>query len=140
MTAVREAASLLQSFPDLTTVKFFIGSQATLRTFQADFITSKLALQAANLLNAIPAQNVFLVWTKAHIGNPGNERADSLAKAGSLLQQPLAIPTPRASVRANVKDTILGMWAREWQAYPGARQTKIFHPHYDSSLSKALLH
>ena len=82
---------------------------------------------------------MLLVWTKAHIGNPGNERADALAKAGSLLQQLLAIPTPRASVRANVKDTILDMWAREWQAYAGACQTKIYHPQHDPTLSKALL-
>ena len=60
MTAVREAASILRSVPDLTTVKFFIDSQATPRTFQADFITSKLALQTITLLNYIPAQNVLV--------------------------------------------------------------------------------
>ena len=103
LDAIREAAALLAAMQGLTTVKFFVDSQAALRTFQSDFITSKLALQTIIILNSIPADQVTLVWTKAHVGNPCNEAADKLAKEGTTLQHPLTIPAPVANIKACIK-------------------------------------
>ena len=139
LTAIREAGGLLGASVGLTTVKFFVDSQAALRTFQSDFITSKLALQTITLLNAIPATSVVLVWTKAHIGNPGNERADELAKAGSRKAEMLAIPSPRASLKASLKSHFTHLWNREWSLCPKGRQTKLYHPSHDQSKSNQLI-
>ena len=139
LTAIREAAAILTEFSDLSTVKFFVDSQAALRTFQADYITSKLALQTITMLNNIPAHQVVLVWTKAHVGNPGNERADQLAKAGTAHDLALAIPTPRSSIKASIKCHFKAIWLREWHRYPDARQTKLYHLQLDASKSKELI-
>lgn len=139
LAAIKEAAALLNVMTDLTTVKFYVDSQAALRTLQSDFITSKLALQTYHLHNTIPAQHVVLVWTKAHVGTEGNEQADKLAKEGTTLNSPLAIPAPRASIKASIKQLLHASWDREWTLYPKARQTKLYHPHYDKQKSNELI-
>ena len=139
LTAIREAAALLGAMEGLTRVKFFVDSQAALRTLQSDFITSKLALQTITTLNTIPATSVVLVWTKAHIGNEGNERADTLAKEGTRLPNPLAIPAPSAHIKMSIKHYFLHIWEREWKSCPEARQTKIYHPSIDKQKSNQLI-
>ena len=139
LTAIREAAALLGAFHSLTTVKFFVDSQAALRTLQSDIITSKLALQTITLLNAIPAHSVVLVWTKAHVGFAGNEKADELAKAGTLLPNPLAIPAPTASIKASLRDHFVHLWNREWTLCPKGRQTKLYHPQLHAPTSNKLI-
>ena len=139
LAAVKEAAALLHAFHNLTSVKFFVDSQAALRTFQSDFITSKLALQTITNLNNIPAPHVTLVWTKAHVGNAGNEKADQLAKAGTLLPNPLAIPSPRSSLKNSLTQFFHTVWNREWVLYPDARQTKLYHPQRSPTQSRQLI-
>ena len=51
--AIKEAAQILATWNDLTTIKIFVDSQAALRTLQADFIKSKLALQMIDALNQV---------------------------------------------------------------------------------------
>ena len=139
LSAIREAAALLRTMQGLGSVKFFVDSQAALRTLQSDFITSKLALQTIYSLNDIPASSIVLVWTEAHIGNYGNEKADALAKAGTMLPNPLAIPVPASNIKKSIKDLITSRWCREWESHDEARQTKIYHPTLVPQISKQLL-
>ena len=139
LTAIREAASLLAVMQNLTTVKFFVDSQAALLTFQSDFITSKLALQTIVMINTITADHIEFVWTKAHIGTEGNERADALAKEGTRLPNPLAIPQPKSNVKHSILAVIRNTWQREWNAHDQARQTKIYHNNLDQTKSKQLI-
>ena len=111
--AIKEAALILANIPDLTTIKFYVDSQAALRTFQADFIKSKLALQTIHALNKVPHQLMIFVWTKAHVGTPGNEEADRLAKAGSKLTDIHEIPVPACSTKDIVDRGIRALWQSE---------------------------
>ena len=139
LTAIREAAAILGAFRGLTSVKFFVDSQAALRTLQSDFITSKLALQTITLLNSIPAERVVLVWTKAHVGNPGNDKADELAKSGTTLPHALAIPAPKASMKLSIREHFVRQWNEEWDKCGKGRQTKLYHPTLDVSKSNKLI-
>ena len=139
IAAIREAAAILGAFRNLTVVKFFVDSQAALRALQSDHITSKLTYQTITLLNGIPAESVSFVWTKAHIGCAGNEKADTLAKEGTKLPHALAIPTPRASSKASIKQYFIRLWDKEWLLCPKGRQTKLYHPKHDPSKSNKLI-
>ena len=111
--AIKEAALLLAAIPDLTTVKFFVDSQAALRTFQAPFLKSKLAYQTILALNQVKHEQMIFVWTKAHVGNPGNEQADQLAKDGSTLPDIHQIPAPACSTAQLVEQSIRSLWQTE---------------------------
>ena len=125
--AIKEAAEILQGIPNLTTVKFFVDSQAALRSFHKAFITSKLVLQTAIELNNINASSVTFVWTKAHIGTDGNEHADRLAKIGTTLDDIRQVPKPATSDDA-LEEGIRERWEREWDLRHDCRQSKLFFP------------
>ena len=114
MAAICEAAKVLQQSTDLTSVKFFVDSQAALRTFQK-VVKSKIALQTIHELNKIDHQSMIFVWTKAHIGTTGNEEADVLAKEGSRLpdEDILNIPSPSCEIKNSIDRRIRILWQRE---------------------------
>ena len=113
MMAIREAARILATIPNLTSVKVYVDSQAALRTFQADYITSKLALQTIQILNTVVAKPLVFVWTKAHVGTFGNEKADRLAKAGTELEEIQDIPRPACEITNSLAEHILSLWDKE---------------------------
>lgn len=94
--AIREATYVAQQMPNLTDIKFFVDSQAVLRALQGGMVKSKLVLQTMTALNGIQARSITFVWTKAHIGIHGNEKADNMAKAGTELAGDLILHTPSA--------------------------------------------
>ena len=113
MFAIREAAKLLADIPNLTSVKVYVDSQAALRTFQQFTITSKLALETINILNTVSATQMIFVWTKAHVGTHGNEKADRLAKAGTELEHISEIPKPACEVKHQIDEYIHTLWQKE---------------------------
>ena len=61
-------------------------SQASLDALDKETINSKTVLTCIEALNLLGSNNdLDLKWIKAHVGNPGNETADSLAKMGTTL-------------------------------------------------------
>ena len=137
--AIREAARILITIPDISHVKFFVDSQAALRALHNVMITSKLVLQTVHMLNQIHAQSIVFVWTKAHIGNFGNETADRLAKAGTKLTQIMDIPLPADSMKDTLIQGIRKRWDEEWSAHPKCRQSKLFQPAQDAEKASAVI-
>ena len=113
MMAIKQAAMFLQTLSDLTSVKVFVDSQAALRTFQAICLKSKLAFQTITELNKVQHQSMIFVWTKAHVGNPGNEEADRLAKEGTKLDTITDVPAPACSAGAIIEKGIRALWQGE---------------------------
>ena len=113
VVAIREAAAALTDIHNLTTVKFFVDSQAALRTLQSPFIKSKVVLQMIQQLNMIKHDSLVFVWTKAHVGNKGNEKADQLAKAGTIIEDITDIPPPACELKALLDRRIRAVWQQE---------------------------
>ena len=84
---------------------------------------------------------VTLVWTKAHVGNTGNKRADTLAKEGPCSDSHPDVVEyyPRSYEENLIKDMIREEWTREWKEHPQARQTKHFFPELLPRNSKEII-
>ena len=112
--AIREAAIILQQYHDLSSIKFFVDSQAALKTFQAIFLKSKVALDMIQELNKIKhSAPLVFVWTKAHVGTEGNEEADRLAKEGTKLTEITIIPEPSCNLKDKIDREIRSIWQTE---------------------------
>ena len=139
VTAIKEAAYLLKNMIDFTEVKFFVDSQAALKALAADTLSSKLVHNTLVELNSIPAQDIKLVWTKAHIGTEGNEKADQLAKKGTELPNTTPTPLPTTALKELLDKNLRKTWNIEWQTYDEARQSKIFIASHDKTKANHLL-
>ncbi len=66
----------------------------------------------------------------AHRGHDGNELADHLAKSGALCLPSITdtLPPPMSRTKTLVKESLMTVWEREWQACPKGRTTKGFFP------------
>ena len=111
--AIKQAAKELQRIPDLTSVKFYVDSQAALRSFQATFLRSKLAFQMIEAVNGVKHDSFTFVWTKAHIGTEGNERADALAKEGTKLDTITRTPIPACEAKNAIDRGVRTLWQKE---------------------------
>ena len=139
--AIREAARVLQVMPSLTHVKLFVDSQAVLRAMQGLNIHSKLLHQTIQELNKITASSITFVWTKAHIGTFGNEKADKMAKAGAELPDHAILQTPSSNcnLKHKIAEKIATLWQTEWDMYPEARQSKLYLSPDDQQLAKTTI-
>ena len=67
-------------------ITFYSDSQASLSALNKLTIKSHTVEKCINTLNELGKKNkIHLRWVKAHVGIPGNEIADFLAKRGSSL-------------------------------------------------------
>ena len=120
-------------------IKIFSDSQAAVLALANQKITSKIVAQTVLSLNTLAnkVHRVELEWIKAHEGNPGNERADKLARAA--VNEPLVtdLITPSwAAFKMLLKEKIYTKWKEKWLLDPAYRMTKIFYPEPNSIKAK----
>ena len=70
-------------------------------------------------------RKVNLVWVPAHVGIPGKEKADSLAKAATTREQiERWIPASIKDVKRSVARNIIQQWQTRWAADPRSHHHK----------------
>ena len=143
MWAIQKAATWLHSnkiqHEDIT---IHSDSQASIDALNKVTIHSKTVLACVEALNLLGGNNKLgLIWVKAHVGNPGNETADSLAKRGTTLGDGKVegVFDPIVNQKTNIKKFYTRRWNIQWKQYPEARQTKIWFPQTDKHKSKEIL-
>ena len=105
-------------------------------------INSDTVDKCLNALNALGKKNkVHLRWVKAHVGIPGNEIADFLAKKGSSIGHGHSeeLLVPKANQKREIFNYFKLKWSKAWNLYKEARQTKIWFPKPDPKKSFKLL-
>ena len=123
-------------------IKIFCDSQAAIKAVNAREIRSRAVLEAIGALNELAsvAKSVTIVWIKAHVNHIGNEKADMLAKNGAegRGRNDFVLP-PRILTKNKLQAASDMEWQQAWDAYPHARQTKLFLSKISSSFSEAAL-
>ena len=126
MLAIREAAKMIANLTNITTVKFYVDSQAALRALQNPRVKSNLAMDTINEINKIRSRLTIFVWTKAHVGTVGNEKADELAKAGTTKEQIIDVPRAQCNFKTTLNTKLREIWNYEWLECQQARQSKLY--------------
>ena len=143
VTAIKKSAQmLLDRGWENKSITFYSDSQASLAALNKLTIKSDTVEKCLNTLNDLGNKNkVHLRWVKAHVGIPGNETADFLAKRGSSLGDGPSneLLTPKVRQRNEIKNFFYNKWAKAWKLYDHARQTKIWFPTMDPKKSSQLL-
>ena len=80
-----------------------------------------------------------LHWVKAHVGTPGNERADELAKKGTKCTTPQNIPPSQRATKSKYREIVQERWQTEWDQCPGHGRSKTWFPKVDKKRTKALM-
>ncbi len=112
----------------------YTDSQAAILALTAPAINSKTVRECHLLLNEVARYSpVTLQWIKAHVGHPGNEMADSLAKRGALMPAPEIGPgpfgpTPQSFLKSVMRAYLMESWEEAWRLKEPCRQTKIWLP------------
>ena len=139
------AETLLDMDLDSRSVGIYVDSQAALQALDSNTFKSSTVLSCANLLNKLGRRtSVELFKVKAHAGVNGNERADNLAKIGASNldgehgPEPF-IPVPNAVFNNFFKDRVTEMWSKQWLERIDCRQTKMFFPTPNKSVSARLV-
>ena len=133
---------LLRSGYEGQTITFFSDSRASLAALNKLTIKSDTVEKCLTSLNELGVKNkIHLRWVKAHVGIHGNEIADYLAKKGTLLGEGPTdeLLTPKVNQKREIAKYFNKQWAKAWETYAQARQTKIWFPKPDPKKSHQLL-
>ena len=81
-------------------------SRAAICALDAVLVYSRLVSETKGALNALgQANSVRLAWVPAHVGIPGNEEADILAKRNTLLEVPTdTVGRPWCDIAKSIND------------------------------------
>ena len=111
----RELETDANSKPD---VVIFSDSQSALQAIQNWDSSSTSVTEIIKKIHSIKTQHkieVYLQWIPGHSEIPGNEKADTLAKAGSSSEQP-DVPVSMATAKKIIKTIGRQQWLNGWAA------------------------
>ena len=140
--AIIKAVTRIRELAPQAEWDFYCDNQGAVKTLDNPEVNTELVAECSRALSELgETANVTLHWIKAHVGYPGNERADTLAKNGTRVKDELMerIPIPRSYLKFILEQTLLEKWNKTWSHYPGLRQTKLWFPEIQAHKSEKLM-
>jgi ribonuclease HI len=144
LLAAREMISIASSSPTkLLKAMIISDSRSAIQALDKPVTKSSLILDCKKALtelsNVLP---VTIHLIKAHVGHAGNELADHWAKKATVTPTDIVepfLPLSTKWIKSKIDKYILRKWTDRWKSVTTARQTKIFFPQPNPTLSKKLL-
>ena len=117
------------------------------RDHRGDPTRRKAVLQTGcdpSILSTRPGRNrvhrLEIIQIKAHVGHPGNERADQLTRNAAQIENiHTEILTPYSHFKKQLLDTTYALWKDEWSTQQTCRLSKNFLPYPSKHKSKEIL-
>ena len=118
--AIREAVYALRGLHIRGKISIHSDSRSAVERLGGNFFNDGLSFSTVKELQLLAKDSwLRLHWIKAHVGTPGNERADELAKKGTNCIIPQQVPPSQRAAKTKYKDMTNKSWQAEWENCPG---------------------
>ena len=124
-------------------IKLFCDSQAAIQAINSHKIRSLAVKDAISALNLVgqKVNGLEVNWIKAHVGHPGNEHADKMARETIKQTENIhGLFPPYSHFKTELWTAIYKIWTEEWQNQTTCRMSKNFLPCPDRNKSKQIFH
>ena len=138
--AIQRAIERLESLSIRGPVTIHTDSLSSIFALQAQEIVSLQCGETIRAINRYGRRNDLRIhWIKAHVGNPGNERADELAKNGTLLPPQSHIALSVRSRKKMYHEHMRSKWLSLWKNCPDDyKRSRVWFPSFDPKNSLRL--
>ena len=127
--AIEKAIGLLQTLCIKGSVTIHSDSLSAIQALQGTEITSAQCHRTLLAVNEYGKKNQLSIhWIKAHVGHPGNERADTLAKLGTKLPPQGDMGLSPKIIKAEYAQAIHDMRQKSWENSDTCRQSQNLAP------------
>ena len=112
-------------------VSILSDSRSSLDLLRSPSVTHHLAMQVKRCVREIreEGREVRFFWLRAHVGTPGNERADELAKEAALKTETADYnKVPVSFVRRKIREGTIKKWQARYESSSTGAVTKVFFP------------
>ena len=124
--------------------KLCTDNQSVVHSLKSRETTNKTIHELKSRLNQKIQENdvqITIKWIKAHVGFPGNEYADELAKKGTEIRpygpEPI-IPVNKQTIHNEIRNEVNRQWEERWLSRKDSRQTAIFFPSLNPKKSEEI--
>ncbi|KAJ8958596.1 hypothetical protein NQ318_016317 [Aromia moschata] len=118
------------------TIQICTDSQAALMAIESSKVKSRLVLDCKKILNDLASCNrVILTWVPGHLGVPGNEEADRLARVGSIgypIGPENILGVPYSMGVSTMKELLNKEFEKSWQEAPDRIERNTLYLPYAS--------
>ncbi|CAH2105843.1 unnamed protein product [Euphydryas editha] len=115
-----------------SSINILSDSRSSLDLLRSPTVTHPLAVEMKSRIRRLREENktVRFFWLRAHVGTPGNERADELAKKAALTKKtaPDYDKIPISYVRRQIREETVRLWQDRYNSSETGSVTKIFLP------------
>lgn len=113
-------------------VSILSDSRSSLDLLSCPAVSHPLALQIKRLIKDTreEGREIRLFWLRAHVGTPGNERADELAKKAALTKKTAADydKVPISFAKRRIREETVKRWQERYESSETGPVTKTFFP------------